>query len=428
MLPVIGPFVRSLFISTLSLFVMTACGVDANSPASRSNGTGSYAASLFFADDILQMDTVANALSGINCDANGIAVIRLAFFDATDTHLVDDQFPCSNHQATVAGIPAGSNRRVVVTAEDQRGAVILRGEERNITIRKNRVTEGGDIAMTPVSSGDQGNDQNDDQGDETPPTDASDSFTNDLGMTFNLILAGTFMMGSPATELGRQDDEIRHEVTLTQDFYMQTTEVTQGQWQAVMGQNPSRFQNCGLNCPVESVSWSDIQEFLARINAQSADGYTYRLPTEAEWEYAARSGSETAFCNGDITVPAGDDPILNTLGWYANNSDANYSGCDELDSGRCIGPQPVRGKNPNTWGLFDMHGNVYEWCSDRYGDYPADSVTDPQGPSSGDRRVSRGGSWFYYTRACRSANRYENVPGYKIGYVGFRLAASLSSR
>jgi hypothetical protein len=113
--------------------------------------------SLFFADDIAQMDTVANALSGINCDANGIAVIRLAFFDATDTHLVDDQFPGSDHQATVAGIPAGNNRRVVVTAEDQRGAVILRGEERNITIRKNRVTEGSDIAMTPVSSGDQGN-------------------------------------------------------------------------------------------------------------------------------------------------------------------------------------------------------------------------------------------------------------------------------
>ena len=337
---------------------------------------------------------------------------------------MDDQFPCSNHQATVAGIPAGNNRRVVVTAEDQRGEILLRGEERNITIRKNRVTEGGDIVMTSVSSGD----QSDDQDDEASPPDPSDSFTNHLGMTFNLISAGTFMMGSPATGLGRQADEIQHEVTLTQAFYMQITEVTQGQWQTVMGQNPSHFQNCGLNCPVESVSWSDIQEFLTRINVQSADGYTYRLPTEAEWEYAARAGSETAFCNGDITAPVSNDPILNTLGWYANNSDANYSGCFELDDGRCVGPQPVRVKNPNAWGLFDMHGNVYEWCSDRYGDYPADSVTDPQGPSSGDRRVSRGGSWYYYARACRSANRDGNGPGPRIDDDGFRLAAALSSR
>jgi formylglycine-generating enzyme required for sulfatase activity len=420
----ISPFFRSLFISTLGLLVMTACGVDVNSPVSRFNGTGSYAASLFFADDIPQMDTVANALSGINCDVNGIAVIRFAFFDATDTHLVDDQFPCSDHQATVAGIPAGNNRRLVVTAEDQRGTVLLRGEEWNITIRKDRVTEGGDIAMTTVSSGDQGDD---DQGDETPPTDASDSFSNDLGMTFNLILAGTFMMGSPETELGRQDDEIRHEVTLTQDFYIQTTEVTQGQWQAVMRQNPSRFQNCGLNCPVESVSWSDIQEFLTRINAQSADGYTYRLPTEAEWEYAARAGSETAFCDGDITAPD-NDPILNTLGWYVENSDAAYSGCFELDDGRCVGPQPVGGKTPNAFGLYDMHGNVWEWCSDLYGNYPSGSVTDPTGPSSGDNRVLRGGCWYGNAWHCRAANRDGNGPSPRIDDDGFRLAASLSSR
>jgi formylglycine-generating enzyme required for sulfatase activity len=421
----ISPFFRSLFISTLGLLVMTACGVDVNSPVSRSNGTGSYVAGLSFPDDIPLADTVTNALSGINCAANGIAVIRFAFFDATDTHLVDDQFPCSDHQATVAGIPAGNNRRVVVTAEDQNGAVLLRGEEWNITIRKDRVTEGGDIAMTTVSSGDQGDD---DQGDETSPPDSSDSFSNDLGMTFNLISAGTFMMGSPATELGRQADEIQHEVTLTQAFYMQTTEVTQGQWQAVMGQNPSRFQNCGPNCPVESVSWSDIQEFLTRINAQSADGHTYRLPTEAEWEYAARAGSEAAFCDGDITAPEGIDPILNTVGWYANNSDANYSGCFELDDGRCVGPQPVGSKTPNAFGLYDMHGNVWEWCSDLYGNYPSGSVTDPTGPSSGVIRVLRGGSWHYGAGDCRLANRGRIEPGYRGRSGGFRLTVSLYSR
>jgi formylglycine-generating enzyme required for sulfatase activity len=306
----------------------------------------------------------------------------------------------------VAGIPTGNNRRVVVTAESQSGEVLLSGEERNITIRKNRTTEGGDITMTPVSPS---------------------SFTNDFGMTFNLIPAGTFMMGSPETELNRHDDEIHHQVTLTQDYYMQTTEVTQGQWRAVMGQNPSHFQNCGDNCPVESVSWNDIQEFLRRLNAQIEDEYEYRLPTEAQWEYAARAGSDSAFCEGDITEPSGNDPILNTLGWYDENSDAGYSGCSERD-GRCIGPQPVGGKSANDWGLFDMHGNVGEWCSDWYSDYPSDSVTDPLGPTSGDGRVLRSACWYSVAVDCRSAIRFWEDPGYRNSDGGFRLAASLFSR
>jgi hypothetical protein len=222
--------------------------------------------------------------------------------------------------------------------------------------------------------------------------------------------------------LGREDDEIRHEVTLTQDFYMQTTEVTQEQWQAVMGQNPSYFPNCGPNCPVDSVSWDDVQVFIERLNAQRADGYKYRLPTEAEWEYAARAGSNTAFCEGDITEPEGNDPILNTLGWYGENSDASYEGCREQDDGGCTGTQPVGGKNPNAWGLFDMHGNLSEWCSDWYGDYPANSITDPQGPSSGNSRVLRSGGWYLEPWHCRSANRRWDEPGSRGNGGGFRLA------
>jgi formylglycine-generating enzyme required for sulfatase activity len=219
-------------------------------------------------------------------------------------------------------------------------------------------------------------------------------------------------------------------VTLTQDFYMQTTEVTQGQWQAVTGRNPSYFQNCGPTCPVEDVSWDEVQDFITRLNAQTTDGYEYRLPTEAQWEYAARAGSETAFCSGDITQPEGNDPILNTLGWYFENSDAGYAGCIEFqDDGRCRGPQPVGGKNANSFGLFDMHGNVWEWCSDWYGTYSDSSIIDPQGPSSGDYRIRRGGAWLNFAWGCRAATRAWDESGARfLDGVGFRLVASLFNR
>jgi formylglycine-generating enzyme required for sulfatase activity len=400
----INPFWRNLFISILCFAALAACGVEHNSPSDRSNGTGSY----------------TTELGDINCNTAGISIVRFVFFNTADTLLVEDQFPCGDHHMTVTDIPAGINRRVVVTAEDQTGEALLRGEEHNITIQANQETKGGDIEMTPISSGH--------QDDGTSPSNSPDSFSNDLGMTFNLIPTGTFMMGSPATELGRYDNEIRHEVTLTQDFYMQTTEVTQGQWLGVMEKNPSSFQNCGLDCPVENISWDDIQEFLTRINNQSADGYTYRLPTEAEWEYAARAGSDTAFCDGDITDPTGNDPILNTLGWYDENSDAGYEGCYERTDGRCVGPQLVGAKNPNAWGLFDMYGNIDEWCSDWYGEYSSGSVTNPLGPSSGALRILRGGSWANSARNCRSAIRDRDFPNYRFNSIGFRLAASPSNR
>ena len=400
-------FNRHLFFSLLCLITVASCGIDENSPANHFNGTGSYAARLVFPPDIPRTTSFANAIKGgIDCDAAGIAVINCAFFAADGTLIKEAGWQCSDHGGVVENIPPGSGITVVVTAEDGNGAVKLQGQDNNVTIYADKQTISGEIEMASVSS----------------------SFTNDLGMTFNLIPAGTFTMGSPAAELGRDNDETPHQVTLTQAFYMQTTEVTQGQWRAVMGENPSYFQNCGANCPVENVSWDDVQEFLTRINAPSTDGYEYRLPTEAQWEYAARAGSETAFCGGDITEPTGNDPILNTLGWYRENSDAGYEGCSEWSDGRCIGPQPVAGRNANEWGLFDMHGNVYEWCSDWYGDYPTGSVTDPVGPSSGAGRVLRGGSWLDRARYCRSAIRSRYAPGYRHDFFGFRLAASLVSR
>ena len=126
-----------------------------------------------------------------------------------------------------------------------------------------------------------------------------ETFISSLGMTFNLIPAGRFIMGSPSDEPGHWDEEYRHQVTLTQSYYMQTTEVTQGQWKAVMGSNPSRFSDCGDDCPVERVSWNDVQDFISELNKRGEG--SYRLPTEAEWEYAARAGTTTAFANGDIT-------------------------------------------------------------------------------------------------------------------------------
>lgn len=237
-----------------------------------------------------------------------------------------------------------------------------------------------------------------------------ESVTNSLGMTFNLIPAGTFMMGSPEGEPGRRGNENQHQVTLTRPFYMQTTEVTQGQWKALMGRNPSRYPDCGDDCPVERVSWHYVQEFIAELN-KLGEG-TYRLPTEAEWEYAARAGSTTAFANGDITeIGSKHDPNLDAMGWYAYNS-----------GGRT---HRVAQKQPNAWGLYDMHGNVWEWVQDGakyYENYPSGSVTDPEGTSTGPLRVLRGGSCFDGARSCRSANRHFDVPESRPNFgLGFRL-------
>ena len=193
-----------------------------------------------------------------------------------------------------------------------------------------------------------------------------------------------------------------------------------------MGSNPLYFYDCGADCPVETVSWNDIQEFITALNARGEG--TYRLPTEVEWEYSARAGSTTAFANGDITELYCDyDPNLDWMGWYCGNSGVIYSGCyDASDWGgpACAGTHTVAQKQSNVWGLYDMHGNVWEWCHDWYGDYTIDSMTDPVGPSTGYTRVRRGGGWSDYARSCRSANRYYVRPDSRGSYMGFRVVLS----
>ncbi len=234
------------------------------------------------------------------------------------------------------------------------------------------------------------------------------TFTNSHGMEFVLIPAGSFIMGSPSNEAGRDNHERQHQVTLTKEFYIQTTELTQWQWKAVMGGNPSWFSDCGDDCPVEKVSWDDVQEFIRRLNQKEGID-KYRLPTEAEWEYAARAGSTTAFANGGITeLVCGHDSNLDAMGWYCGNSGKKT--------------HPVAQNKPNAWGLFDMHGNVWEMCQDWFGKYPSGVVTDPKGPASGTYRVDRGGSWVSFARYGRSASRRGYTPYFRVNRLGFRLA------
>jgi len=236
-------------------------------------------------------------------------------------------------------------------------------------------------------------------------------FANSLGMNFVYINPGKFMMGSPSTEPGRGSDEPQHRVTLTKGYYLQTTEVTQGQWKAVMGKNPSHFNDCGDDCPVEKVSWYDIREYIKKLNQLESTG-KYRLPTEAEWEYACRAGKKAPFSFG------------NCLSAAQANYDGNYplSGCSKGQYRKKT--IPVASLAPNDWGLYDMHGNVSEWCQDRYGNYPSGSISDPTGPRSGSPRVFRGGSWDHFAKRARSAHRLSNEPGLRYYSNGFRLAAS----
>jgi uncharacterized protein (TIGR03437 family) len=213
---------------------------------------------------------------------------------------------------------------------------------------------------------------------------------------FVRINPGEFMMGcSPGDSECSSAESPRHQVRITKSFEMGQYEVTQAEWEAVMGRNPSSFK--GATLPVESVSWEDIQQFLTYLNRRN-DGYRYRMPTEAEWEYAARAGSTDKYAGG----------VPNEVAWGPGNSSSKT--------------HPVGEKKPNAWGLYDMLGNVYEWCQDWYGSYLGSAAMDPPGPPSGSSRVFRGGSWFFSTSDVRVSSRTGVTPGdgYKAYFLGFR--------
>jgi formylglycine-generating enzyme required for sulfatase activity len=224
-------------------------------------------------------------------------------------------------------------------------------------------------------------------------------WSNSLGMEFVLIPAGEFIMGA---DNGKPEEKPAHKVIISRPFYLGKYEVTQGQWQSIMNTNPSHFRGKKEpRLPVEHVSWLMAQEFIQKLNAK--EGHTqYRLPTEAEWEYAARAGSTTTYSFGN------DEASIGQYAWCGKVSkNATY---------------PGGGLSPNAWGLYDMFGNVAEWVSDWHGPYPSGTVTDPQGVQIGKLRIYRGGDWRSTTEQCRSADRVFQAPSYHYGTIGFRVA------
>ena len=255
---------------------------------------------------------------------------------------------------------------------------------------------------------------------------AQNFFINKIGMKFVLIPAGSFIMGSPDSEKGRQKDEKQHKVIISKSFYMSETEVTQGQWDRLVFPNPSSFK-LGNYYPVDTVSWDDAIEFIRFLNKREGT-HTYRLPTEAEWEYACRAGSLTAFATGDVTTFSCKEPeaALVDHAWYCYNS-GGFSPAGDFK------PHPVKLLKPNKWGLYDMHGNVQEWVQDSckwrtmwsagtgtitrtY----VDGITDPL-ETKGEHRVVRGGGWFQNSKYQRCAYRTNYKPVARRNSLGFRI-------
>ena len=320
----------------------------------------------------------------------------------------------SGKGVTVAG--EGGQRTVTVAEPDGKARVVLLavlaghenlqieltpapGEQKGLTMQLPRVASSGEVRGTAQES----------HATKLPPAPSGPlpTMENSIKMRLVQIPAGEFLMGSPDSDSEASSDEKpQHRVRITWPFHLGAFEVTQSQYQQVMGSNPSSFKDESGLLPVENVSWTDAQEFctkLSELPQEKQAGRQYRLPTEAEWEYACRAGSTSRY---------GFDESRDSLGsyaWFIENSGGKT--------------HPVGQKKPNAWGLYDMHGNVYE-CSDRFGNYDASAVDDPRGPAAGSDRVFRGGSWLNVAWCCRSAYRVRLTPVRPSGNVGFRVALS----
>ena len=263
------------------------------------------------------------------------------------------------------------------------------------------------------------------------PPDLSDDTCRTTELWLRWIPAGTFMMGSPGNELGREDDETQHQVTLTRGYYIGVFELTQKQWELVTGEDsPSNLK--GDTRPVEGVTYNAIRGsnagsywpdeghavdsscFLGELRAKTG-GVLFDLPTEAQWEYACRAGTTAALNSGKNLTNAEECPNMAEVGRYCHNKSDGKGGYSEHTK--------VGSYLPNAWGLYDMHGNVSEYCLDWYGGYPTAAVSDPTGVESGWYRVSRGGNWYngYGAQNCRSANRNDSGPSNSCNYSGFRV-------
>jgi formylglycine-generating enzyme required for sulfatase activity len=295
-----------------------------------------------------------------------------------------------------------------------------------------------------------------------------------LDLVLQPIPAGTFLMGSPAGEPGRYPDEgPQTKVTIAKSFWLGKYAVTQGQWHALMGTDvveqawrmltddtlfdfgkaetirdllgvakvsdpKALIGNVGDNYPIYYVSWDEAAAFCRKLTDQERymgrlpPGYEFRLPTEAEWEYACRAGTtEATYAGKMVSKGKFNMPVLDAIAWYGGNSSVGYTGHgfstatwpEKQYPGGDAGPREVGGKQPNAWGLYDMLGNVNQWCGDWHaGKLPGGSVTDPSGPPSGTKRVNRGGGWYYYAVDCRASYRNGNEPGYRSNVIGFRVA------
>ncbi len=224
------------------------------------------------------------------------------------------------------------------------------------------------------------------------------------GMAFVQVPAGRFVMGSPPDEVGREDQERQHEVRLSRPFWLGATEATQRQWRVVMGDNPSHFRDHGDLLPVESVSWFEVQEFLEKL-AERSPGHQFRLPTEAEWEYACRAGTTSAYATGASLTPA----------------QASFEASTEGTAAGPGHPMPVGSFPPNPWGFYDLHGNVWEWTQDEHCPYPTDPASDPVASCGSSLKVIRGGSWHYGADSARCALRYTHRPQDRGFSLGFRV-------